>query len=1057
MTTRRRFLATGMVCGGGVLLGARTASTLQAMAQGEAAARYPLNDPGNQIFTCCLQCNTGCPIKVKVYDGVAAKLDGNPITPWTMFPHLPYDSPLAALAGVDGAICARGQAGILTAYDPYRIRKVLKRVGPRGSGKWLEIPFEQAVREVAEGGRLFESIGDDRHYPGLQEMWALRDPEVAGQMRSAVAEIWSASGSDEKRRKVAAFRERFRDHLHTLIDPEHPDLGPKNNQVTFAWGRLKGGRRDFFNYFFNDTLGTTNMHGHTTVCQGSLYFAAKAMSDRYAFDSRAGGFQWGGGRKAYWQADLGSSEFVIFVGSNIYEGGYGMPLRTSKVTQRTAEGKMRFAVVDPRAGKSVAHAARWIAPKPGTDAAIALGMMRWIFDADRFNRSFLAAANRAAAVQAGEPTWTNATWLVRVGEDGRPGALLRGSEVGLPALRTQVSGREVSLDPFVTMVGGVPTPVDPEGTAQAVAGDLFVDTRLRGVRVKSALQLVRDEADRHSVEGWAELAGVSPQDVRWLAREFTSHGRRAVVDLHRGVSQHTNGFYNVLTWYTLCALIGNWDYQGGLVWHSNHGTGSGAFSIGGLHPRKMVPFGVSQIRHELDYEQTTLFAGYPAKRPWYPFSSDVYQETIPSAAQGYPYRTRILFHYMGDPAYSLPAGDTQVRAMLDPDAIGLIVALDIGVGNSYSFADYIVPDLSYLERWEFHGSHPNVIWKTQPVRQPAIPPIPDTVKVFGEEVPICAETFLMGLAEHLRAPGYGDSGFSNGMPFRRPEEFYLKQVANLASVDTPVREATEDELKVFRQARRHLPGTVFDEAKWRAAVGENHWLRVVNVLNRGGRFEDFGDALLADGTVKNKYGRQVNLYLEKLTEVRNAMTGQPYWPLAAYIPPYQDCLGRAIEDGDEFDLTLITHRISTMTKSRTISNYWLLNVRPENHVEIAAHDARRLNLRDGDEVKVISAGNTDGVWNLGPAGTLPMVGKVKVRQGLRPGTVTFALGYGHWAQGSADVIINDRRVRRDPRRARGINANAAMRADPVLGDMSLTDMVGGSAVFYETGVRLLKV
>jgi hypothetical protein len=34
----------------------------------------------------------------------------------------------------------------------------------------------------------------------------------------------------------------FADHLDTLIDPDHPDLGPKNNQFTFVWGGLKDGR-----------------------------------------------------------------------------------------------------------------------------------------------------------------------------------------------------------------------------------------------------------------------------------------------------------------------------------------------------------------------------------------------------------------------------------------------------------------------------------------------------------------------------------------------------------------------------------------------------------------------------------------------------------------------------------------------------------------------------------------------------------------------------------------------------------------------------------------------
>jgi tetrathionate reductase subunit A len=49
-----------------------------------------------------------------------------------------------------------------------------------------------------------------------------------------------------------------------------------------------------------------------------------------------------------------------------------------------------------------------------------------------------------------------------------------------------------------------------------------------------------------------------------IAKEFTSHGKKAVADLHRGVSQHTGGFYNVTAWYTVNTLIGNIGWQGGL-------------------------------------------------------------------------------------------------------------------------------------------------------------------------------------------------------------------------------------------------------------------------------------------------------------------------------------------------------------------------------------------------------------------------------------------------------------------------------------------------------------
>ncbi len=86
-----------------------------------------------------------------------------------------------------------------------------------------------------------------------------------------------------------------------------------------------------------------------------------------------------------------------------------------------------------------------------------------------------------------------------------------------------------------------------------------------------------------------------------------------------------------------------------------------------------------------------------------------------------------------------------------------------------------------------------------------------------------------------------------------------------------------------------------------------------------------------------------------------------------------------------------------------------------------------------------------------------MIGQVRVEQGLRPGVVAFSLGFGHWAAGSSQFIIDGVAIPADPRRARGVHGNAAMRLDPVLKNTGLVDPVGGSAVFYQSPVKVVKV
>ncbi len=83
----------------------------------------------------CNLCYNQCGIKVHKVNGVAVAIEGNP------------DNPVGA-----GKICAKGAAGLMQLYDPYRIRTPLKRTNPqKGIGvdpKWTEISWEEALEEV---------------------------------------------------------------------------------------------------------------------------------------------------------------------------------------------------------------------------------------------------------------------------------------------------------------------------------------------------------------------------------------------------------------------------------------------------------------------------------------------------------------------------------------------------------------------------------------------------------------------------------------------------------------------------------------------------------------------------------------------------------------------------------------------------------------------------------------------------------------------------------------------------------------------------------------------
>ncbi len=1070
--TRRDFLKTTAIAGCTALVASQFDFATGLIARVEAGEltefeAYELMKAENTLYSACLNCNTGCGIKVKILDGVAVKIDGNPYNPFNLHPHMEMKATPEAAAMVDGGLCPKGQAGHQGAYDPYRITRVMKRVGKRGDNNWQSIPFAQAIDEIVGGGLLFKNVPgeENRKIAGLKELYALKDKKVFEEMEKDTAALRKKK-PEERAKAIEEFKTKHAANLTALIDPDHPDFGPKNNQFVYFWGRKKGGRSNFA-AAFTGAYGTANTHGHTTVCQGSLYFACKGMSEQYT------GSSFSDGLKFYWQADQENSDYILFIGANLFDGNYGPTNRTMRMTQRIADGKLKMTVLDPRFTKLASKAQRWVPITPGNDAAFAMGMTRWILENKKFDGKFLSCCNKAAAKAAKEQSFSNGPWLIKIDKDGKPGKFLRASEIGLKAAekRKDDKGKEFDFEYLVAMKDGKPVAFDPNDDKEAVVGDLFVDAAVtdsggKEVKVKSSLQLMLETSREKTIAEYTALCGIEAGTIEAVAAEFTSYGKKACVDVHRGPAQHTNGFYSIAACMNLNLLIGNFDWKGGMIAPSTYNidgtsksTDKQPFNFKEIGPKGVKIFGTSIIRHGMKYEESTLFHGkesYPAKRNWWPLSSDVYEEILPSIADGYPYQAKAVFSYMGAPTYSLPAGQTQIAALLDLDKLPLYIASDILVGPTSMYADYIIPDLHFLERWEFQGSHPNMPVKVQPVRQPVIASPNEIVKVFGVEQPISYETFWLALAEKLELKGFGKDGFGAGQDFTRPDDFYIRMVANIAlDGKDPVADATPAEIELFKLSRRHLPKNVFDIERWQAISGPA-WPKVVTVLNRGGRFGSQASTY-KDDQVANKYGKLINLYQEKTAGCKDAFTGKSFYGMARFVP-ISDTMGNDTKElAKGYPLHLITQRDVRHTKARTITMPYLTDLLPENGIIMHTSDAKKLGVKTGDRVKVISATNPDGMWDLKKGRKKPMVGKVQVTETIKPGVITFTLGHGHWSSGAEDVTIDGKTVVGDPRRAAGVHANAAMWIDPYLKNTCMIDKVGGSVSFYDTMVQLIKV
>jgi len=83
--------------------------------------------------TTCYMCACRCGINVHLRDGKIRYIEGN------------RDHPVN-----QGVLCAKGSAGIMQHYSPARLTSPMKRVGPRGSGQFEPISWDEALETAVE-------------------------------------------------------------------------------------------------------------------------------------------------------------------------------------------------------------------------------------------------------------------------------------------------------------------------------------------------------------------------------------------------------------------------------------------------------------------------------------------------------------------------------------------------------------------------------------------------------------------------------------------------------------------------------------------------------------------------------------------------------------------------------------------------------------------------------------------------------------------------------------------------------------------------------------------
>lgn len=978
---RRSFLkATSGLAAATALSGGLT-RTRQACAAEFTGADTDLGDLSSQVgiqYSICQMCHGRCGIRVKVADGAVLKIDGNPYHPANRSDdaRLPFatDPSSADVKKLPGAVCAKAQAGLEVLYNPFRIKQPLKRVGPRGSNRWQTVTWDQALDDIA--ARLQPFLVDD------------------------------------------------------AINPAIPELGSKRNLIVFAPGRLPHGGKEFTDRIFGNGMGSVNKrHDHTSICETSHHVAYNLAT--------------GGSNDL--KPDIENCEYILYFGTNPLAANFSFVAHARKLMRFRARGG-QMTVVDPLFNTTAAKATRWVPIKPGTDAAFALGMTRYIIEQNRHNSQFLRNANQAAAnavANGGYKTWTDATHLVVVQQGhASKGKFLTPAEAGLTGAASTSR---------VCLVAAAATEVKSSSTgADAVVGDLDVSGLVNGIAVKSVFRMLKERATESSVAQYASICGVAESDITAVATEFTSHGFKAAADCYRGPVQHTNGVYTAWAILHLNTLIGNYDRKGGLTKGGSHfhevGGAANTVDLKAV-PGGKTAAGINLTRVGVKYDATKAPKlierdGPVPPRPWFPFAQNGnFQEVLSAIDAGYPYGPNAsfaLFTYWNIWNWSTPGGRVVFeRVMKDEAKVPLFVAFDVDFGDASVFADYILPDATYLEVW--HTPHFSAVDSTtfSGWRQPVVGKAREAGSNTWQDVASAGFRWdaskdweyqplfdtrtlldaLIGLGKRLGIPGVGSGAFGSGAYYSQCD-------------------------RAWHWARNTLQNFATESGK-----------AAQDIIDRGGVFKDPGSAYSGDFTA-GQIKKLVNIYNEVVAATTDTMTGAKFDGLPKYVP-LLDFKDRPIDDSAQFPYQLTTYKLVTHGQGRTVSQAHLMQADRENFVELSATDAAALGVAAGDLVRLTSASDSTGV-----------IGKALVTARLRPGVIAVSHHFGHFHMGSQSVEV-DGTVRKvddagalrasAPERAAGLTVNPIMRLDPAVPNVCLTDKIGGSASFFDTWVQVQKI
>ncbi|MEZ5738849.1 MAG: molybdopterin oxidoreductase family protein [Burkholderiaceae bacterium] len=622
-----------------------------------------------------------------------------------------------------------------------------------------------------------------------------------------------------------------------------------------------------------------------------------------------------------------------------------------------------------------AIADEWVPIRPGTDGLLALAIVHVLLTRELFDWEFLVRT-------------TNAPWLV-IDAPGtsRHGLFLR-NEQGQPLVFDQATGVPSALG---------------RGVRPALFGHFELAGAYEGTKVHTAMSQM---AERFLDPAWApqavaERCGVPAGQIERLALEMASvafeetielpiawtdvwgneHdkviGRPVAMFAMRGISAHSNGFQTCRSLHLIQMLLGALD-------------GPGNFRSKAPFPRPVPPPQLPENDPAVMAAPNTALGKPPLGFPTRPEDLAVdgqgrplrldkaYSWESPIAAHGMmhmvirnavaadPYPIDTLMLFMANMAWnsSMNTGETQKMLTARGDdgqyKIPYLVVSDAFDSETVRFADLVLPDTTYLERFDAISildrpiSEPDTV--ADSIRHPVVP-LDRDVRPWQE--------VLVDLAGRLGFPAFVDD--KGAARYDGYTDFIVRYEKSPGI----------GFLAGFRGAdgSKSLKGEP-NAKQWQAYVDNKafftwHWPEHMQ-FNRGLN-KAYLEKSAQSGFIPNAEPIIMQMYSEPLQKFRLAGQGlydgpqptreadkarlaQYFDPLPDWYPPLET---RALEDRDAkeaagFDFHAITQRPMVMYHSWDSQNAWLRQILGQNYLYMNRDSAARLGLADDDWVWVES-------------------------------------------------------------------------------------------------------